>query len=55
MRSGGAKLRSAFGILPSMTDADTASDSRARRLYIGVFLCEAATLLGLWLIGRIFS
>jgi hypothetical protein len=38
-----------------MPDSDAASDARMRRLYIGVFVCEAVTILALWAFGRMFS
>jgi hypothetical protein len=38
-----------------MVDSDPAADARTRRLYIGVFVCEAFTILALWAFGRIFS
>jgi hypothetical protein len=34
--------------------SDQAGDT-ARRLFVGVFVCEAVTLLALWAFGRIFS
>jgi hypothetical protein len=38
-----------------MPDGDSTGDASARRHYIGVFVCEAATLLGLWICSRLFS
>jgi hypothetical protein len=38
-----------------MTDQDDAEEARAGRLYVGVVICEAATITVLWLFGRIFS
>jgi hypothetical protein len=38
-----------------MSDTDTGRDVSSRRLYIGVIVCEAVTILGLWAFGRIFS
>jgi hypothetical protein len=37
-----------------MADAD-ATDARTRRLFVGVFVCEAATIFGLWWFSRMFS
>jgi hypothetical protein len=30
-------------------------DSRTRRLFFGVFVCEALTIAALWAFGRMFS
>jgi hypothetical protein len=38
-----------------MPDSDAAADARSRRLYIGVFICEALTLVALWAFSRVFS
>lgn len=32
-----------------------AADARMGRLYVGVFVCEALTILALWAFGRAFS
>jgi len=37
-----------------MADADVI-DARTRRLFVGVFVCEVATIFGLWWFSRIFS
>jgi hypothetical protein len=37
-----------------MSDAD-GPDARTRLLFVGVFVCEAVTILGLWLFSRAFS
>jgi hypothetical protein len=38
-----------------MVEFDAAVDTRTRRLFIGVFVCEALTILALWAFGRMFS
>jgi len=38
-----------------VTDTDSTPDTSSRLLFIGVFVCEALTLLGLWAFGRLFS
>jgi hypothetical protein len=38
-----------------MLDSDAAADARMRRLYAGVFVCEALTILALWAFGRAFG
>jgi len=37
-----------------MADSDV-SDAHTRRLFVGVFVCEAVTIFGLWWFGRMFS
>ena len=37
------------------SDLDTPLDIRTRRLFFGVFVCEALTIAALWAFGRIFS
>jgi hypothetical protein len=38
-----------------MPDPDAPADALMRRLYIGVFVCEAVTIAALWAFGRMFS
>jgi hypothetical protein len=38
-----------------MADADDVTDTKTRRLFVGVFVCEAATIFGLWWFSRVFS
>jgi len=38
-----------------MADPDDVTDSKTRRLFVGVFVCEAVTIAGLWWFGRFFS
>jgi hypothetical protein len=38
-----------------MVDSDAAVNPRTRRLFIGVFVCEALTIVALWAFGRVFS
>ena len=39
----------------AMPDPEPVADARARRLYVGVFVCEALTIAALWAFERIFS
>jgi hypothetical protein len=38
-----------------MADSADVLDAKTRRLFVGVFVCEALTILGLWWFGRFFS
>jgi hypothetical protein len=38
-----------------VADTDSTPDTSSRLLFIGVFVCEALTVLGLWAFGRLFS
>ena len=35
--------------------ADDVTDTKTRLLFVGVFVCEAATIVGLWWFSRMFS
>ena len=38
-----------------MLDTESVNDPRARRLFLGVFICEALVIVALWTFERIFS
>jgi hypothetical protein len=38
-----------------MDDSADVTDRKTRLLFIGVFVCEAVTVFGLWWFGRFFS
>lgn len=38
-----------------MSEPDPAGDRDATRLYVGVILCQIATVAALWALGRVFG